>query len=135
MNDHPEVASPEPRPGRSPALVVWAMLAIGAVLMVVAAVGVAAVVLGDRPSEYRVVIPAGTGRQIDAGQSVELIPADLRLKVGTTFVVRNDDDRTHDVGPFAVRAGEQLVHRFDRAGVYQGACTVHPGGQVTITVT
>lgn len=135
MSEHPNDVAPELGPSRSPAFVVWAMMAAGAVLMIMAAVGVAVVVLGSGPSEYRVVIPAGTGRQIDAGQPVELIPADLRLKVGTTFVVRNDDDRTHEVGPFAVRAGEELIHRFDRAGVYQGACTVHPGGQVTITVT
>lgn len=137
MNDPPASIEPtdgEP-PDRRPTIVARAMVLTGAILMVGAAIAVAWVLLAGDPAEYRVLIPAGTGRQIDAGEPIELIPADLRLDVGTTFVVQNDDDRAHEVGPFSVRAGEVLTYRFDRPGVYQGTCTVHPAGQVTITVT
>jgi plastocyanin len=105
-------------------------LVVAALLVVVLAVTSQT----DAVGEYRVAIPAGTGGRIAAGETVELIPADLRLARGTVFVIDNDDVRTHEVGPFSVRAGEVLTYRFDQPGVYQGTCTVHPAGTVTITV-
>jgi plastocyanin len=137
MGESPSPSAPENgRPvDHRPALLARVIVLAGALLMIAAAVGVALVLVNDDAGEYRVVIPAGTGLRIDAGEPVELIPANLHLDVGTTFIVQNEDDRTHEVGPFSVRAGEVLTYRFDRAAVYQGTCTVHPAGQVTITVS
>jgi plastocyanin len=107
------------------------------VLVALAAVLVVVVVSGspdDRAGEYRVDIPAGTAARVDRGEMVELIPADLQLRKGTTFVVVNDDERLHEVGPFTVRPGETLRYEFDDYGTFVGTCTVHPSGQVSITI-
>jgi plastocyanin len=108
-------------------------LALGAVAAVMVAGG------GDdaaepAPEPYSVVVPAGTSARVAAGEPVELIPSDLQLPVGTELVIENRDVETQEVGPFVVRAGETLRHTFATRGVYAGACTVHPDGQITITV-
>ncbi|MEZ5261580.1 MAG: hypothetical protein R2755_07360 [Acidimicrobiales bacterium] len=81
-----------------------------------------------------VVIPAGTGLRMDAGEQVDLLPAALQFHVGDVLRIVNDDDRTHVVGPFSVLPGETLTQRFSAPGVYQGSCTVHPDGQVELEV-
>lgn len=86
------------------------------------------------PADIRFVIPAGTGVAIDAGEPVEIIPADLTVEVGDVLELDNEDDRGHIVGPFYVGAGETLRQRFSAPGEFVGVCTVHPSGQVTVTV-
>lgn len=110
---------------------------IGGVLLLVVVLGLGFVLLrgGSQPTQLTYVIPAGTGTRIDAGEQVELIPTQLDLKVGDSMVVTNQDSRTHVVGPFSVRAGETITYNFSRPSVYKGECTVHTGGEVTITVT
>ena len=117
------------RSGRRVHPAVW----ITALVAIVVVVG--AVVLAQRPQEYKVTVPAGTGERIAKGEQIELIPRDLGLSVGDTMIIENQDDRNHTVGPFAVRAGETLTYTFSNAGVFKGACSVHPSGEVTITVT
>jgi len=133
------VSEPTPTPGstaRRSRARRWLTLVAPLVLVAVAAVVVVVAVSGHPRAgqEYRVEVPAGTGARIDHGESVELIPADLHLGVNDTLVVANLDDRAHVVGPFSVRAGETVSHTFSKAGVYQGQCTIHPGGAITITV-
>ena len=106
---------------------------LAAVVAVVVIAG-GAILLTHRPQEYRVTVPAGTGERIAKGETVELIPRDLDLSVGDTMIIVNQDSRNHTVGPFAVRAGETLTYTFSNAGVFKGACSVHPSGEVTITV-
>ena len=110
-------------------------------VLVVAALGLVAVVVSGgteeaspSPPAYSVVVPPGTGARVAAGEPVELLPSDLQLPVGTELVIENQDVETQEVGPFVVRAGETLRHRFATRGIYSGACTVHPDGQITITV-
>lgn len=110
---------------------------VALVLGVVAVLGFAAwVVLGGRSggTEHRFVIPAGTGAQIDAGQLVEILPAQLDVRVADRLVIVNDDSRAHVVGPFAVRAGETLRHTFNEPGRFVGECSVHPSGELAIVV-
>lgn len=136
MTDDGIDPSPDARPARSgpwrwvPAVMGALLLALAAGLLVVAASRSP----DDRAGEYRVEIPAGTAARVDRGEPVELIPADLQLRKGTTFVVVNDDERLHEVGPFTVRAGETLSYDFDDYGTFVGTCTVHPSGQVSITI-
>lgn len=87
-----------------------------------------------RPAEYSYLIPAGTGAAKDAGEPVEILPADMTVNVGEVFELINEDDRGHIVGPFYVRAGETLRQEFTSPGVFEGVCTVHPSGQITVTV-
>lgn len=104
------------------------------------AAGVALLVVALRPSperagvDHEYVVPAGTGARLDAGEHVEVIPNRLELLVNDRLVVRNDDSRDHIVGPFAVRAGETVRYRFSRKGTFIGACTIHPSGDLAITV-
>jgi len=106
-----------------------------AVLLVALTVGLARVV-GQRPGEERlVVIPAGTAARIAAGERVELLPADLRFRLRDTLVVVNDDDTTHQVGPFTVASGQRLEKRFSEAATLEGSCSLHPSGSITIEIS
>lgn len=128
---------PEPKSGRSGKI---AGLVLGVVLLGVVIAGIAFIMFGDSGSsrqgeQYTITVPDGTGTRIDAGELIELMPADLQLGINDTLVIDNQDERTHLVGPFTVRAGETLNHKFTQAGVYSGVCSIHPSGQVTITVS
>ncbi|MFN3219435.1 MAG: hypothetical protein ACE367_23340 [Acidimicrobiales bacterium] len=90
---------------------------------------------GDRAADYAFVIPVGAGEALDAGQPLEILPADLPVKVGEVIEIVNEDDRGHLVGPFFVEAGETLRHSFASPGEFVGICTVHPSGEITVTVT
>ena len=89
---------------------------------------------GGGDAEFQFVIPDGTGDAIDAGELIEIIPADLTVAVGDVIELVNQDDRGHIVGPFFVGARETLRQEFTSPGVYEGICTVHPSGQVVLTV-
>lgn len=88
----------------------------------------------DSIAQLDVVIPAGTHARIEAGESVELLPASVEFHVGDVLRIVNHDDRTHVVGPFSVQAGETLTQRFSAPGAYQGECSVHPSGSVELRV-
>ena len=116
------------------------------VLLVAVAVG-AVVACGDDSSstfglgdtdvasaDHRYVIPAGSGAAIDAGEPLEILPADLTVAVGDVIEIVNEDDRGHLVGPFFVGADEALRQEFTTAGTFEGICTVHPSGQIVLTV-
>ncbi len=79
-------------------------------------------------------IPAGTGNRLDRGERVEIIPAELEVRVGEVIRIVNDDDRGHVIGAFYVGAGETLSQRFSSPGELSGECTVHPSGSFTLTV-
>jgi hypothetical protein len=114
----------------------WFAVAVGGVAVVLL-IGIAVALLAGRPAggvEHRFVIAPGTGARLDAGEQVEIIPAELDLVRGDRLVLVNDDDRVHVVGPFTVRPRETLDHRFDEPGRFRGICTVHPSGEVLITV-
>jgi plastocyanin len=89
----------------------------------------------DEPATYEYVIPAGAGEALDAGEPLEILPAELDVMVGETIRIVNDDDRGHNVGPFFVGAGETLSQRFSSAGEFVGVCTVHPSGQIVLVVS
>jgi len=83
---------------------------------------------------YEYAIPAGAGAALDAGQPLEILPAELDAHVGDTIRIVNHDDRGHNVGPFFVGAGETLTQQFASPGDFVGICTVHPSGQFTLHV-
>lgn len=97
--------------------------------------GVDAVVDGSDAATFEYYIPLGSGDALDAGEPLEIFPAQLDATVGDTIRIVNDDDRGHTVGPFFVGAGETLFQQFSSPGVFEGVCTVHPSGEVVLTVT
>lgn len=83
---------------------------------------------------YEYVIPVGAGEALDAGEPLEILPAELEVQVGETIRIVNEDDRGHTVGPFFVGANETLTQRFSSPGEFVGVCTVHPSGEIVLTV-
>jgi plastocyanin len=91
-----------------------------------------AVVVEEATYEY--VIPPGAGEALDAGTPLEILPAELEVRVGETIRIVNEDDRGHTVGPFFVGAEETLTQRFSSPGQFAGVCTVHPSGELVLRV-
>lgn len=89
---------------------------------------------GSGSADYLFVIPPGAGDAIDRGESLDVLPAALVVEVGQVLELVNHDDRGHLVGPFFVGAGETLRQRFSAPGEFIGTCTVHPSGQIDLTV-
>jgi hypothetical protein len=84
-------------------------------------------------ADYSYRIPRGTGERIRNGEPVEILPAELEVRVGETIRIVNDDDRGHFVGIFFVGAGETVTQRFVSPGEFVGNCTAHPSGRLSLT--
>jgi hypothetical protein len=89
---------------------------------------------GPEPETHTYVVEAGTGALLDRGVVVELMPTEVRLAVGDTLVIRNEDDRDYVVGPYSVRAGETVEQTFQRAQVLVGECSLSGTGEIQIIV-
>ena len=89
---------------------------------------------GTGSATYEYTIPAGAGEALDAGEPLEILPGTLDAAVGETIQIVNLDDRGHNVGPFFVGANETLRQRFTSPGEYSGICTVHPSGEIVLTI-
>jgi plastocyanin len=89
---------------------------------------------GTQPADYSYVIPVGAGEALDRGEPLEILPAELEVKQGEVIEIRNEDDRGHTVGPFFVGGNETLRQQFTSPGEYIGICTVHPSGEIVLTV-
>lgn len=85
-------------------------------------------------ADYSYLIPEGSGEALDRGEPLEILPQTLDVRVGELFELINLDDRGHLVGPFYVGAGETLRQRFNAPGTFIGACSVHPSGEIILTV-
>ena len=83
---------------------------------------------------YEFVIPPGAGEALDEGVPLEILPAELDVVVGETIRIVNEDDRGHLVGPWFVGAGETVTQEFSSPGEFEGECTVHPSGQLVLSV-
>jgi hypothetical protein len=110
------------------------LAAFGALALAVVVGVVAVALLTDSASTRTFVIEAGTGARLDAGEAVELMPTEVRMSVGDTLVLRNDDDRTYMVGPYTVRPGETVEQTFHRPQTLVGACQLSGSGEVRIVV-
>ena len=86
-------------------------------------------------AEYDCTIPVGAGLALDAGTPLEILPDNFNARVGQTIQITNNDDRGHLVGPWFVGAGETMRQTFKTPGEFIGQCTVHPSGQIIVTVS
>jgi len=89
---------------------------------------------GRAPADYSYSIPAGAGDAYDRGEPLDILPGEMVVSVGQVIEIVNEDDRGHLVGPFYVGAGETLRQRFASPGTYEGICTVHPSGELSLRV-
>ena len=92
------------------------------------------VVKGDGAVTHEYVIPFGTAQRVQGGEKVELVPQTLRVQVGDSIRIRNDDNYASQVGIFHVGAGETVTMKFTKPGKLTGSCDVHPSGTFTIDV-
>lgn len=117
--------------------VVWLALALFGLLSGCGADDEVAVSEPDagQQADHAFTILVGTGEAMDRGEEVDILPAELDVRVGDVLEIVNQDDRGHLVGPFFVGAGETLRQEFTSAGTFEGICTVHPSGQFVLTVT
>lgn len=89
----------------------------------------------DEPATYEYVVPYGTSVRVDQGQTVDLMPSELEVKVGESLRIKNQDGRDYMVGPFFVAAGRTLSMRFTFPGELSGICSLNANGKVVIRVT
>ena len=84
------------------------------------------------PRERVLVIPRGTG-----ANPIPSFPSKIRLTLGLqdVLVLQNDDDRPQLVAGIEVPAGTKLSIPFPRPTDFELACSVHPSGKLTISVT
>lgn len=112
----------------------WRTALLGLVL-VASVTALVLAVQGQRSSEViRVEVAAGTADRIEAGEQVELLPPTLEVSVGDRLEIVNDDDVTHQVGPYTVAPSQTLRQSFTSPGTLEGACTLHPSGAIRIVV-
>ena len=130
MTRLPPATDPKERP-RRPAVRAAAVVAVAAVI------GAAVLLLWPSSTSeqiHRVVVPAGTQDRIDEGAAVELLPRTFEVALGDRLVVINDDDATHQVGPYIIGPGQRIEQQFLVPGRIEGVCTLHPSGEVAIVV-
>ena len=89
---------------------------------------------GAVDADYEYLIPDGTWDRINSGEAIEILPAQLDVRVGEVIRIVNEDSEGHFVGIFYVGAGETVTQRFSSAGEFQGQCTVHPSGEISLIV-
>jgi hypothetical protein len=92
------------------------------------------VVADDRDQVFE--IPKGTFARRMAGDKVEILPSDVRLKLGIkdVLVLKNSDEVPQVFGPVLMMPGQSFRLPFQSASTYQFACTAHASGQMTVTV-
>lgn len=112
------------------AIVIVAALA----LVAGAAIWVAASGGGRDAETIAIVVPPGTADRLAAGEKVEIMPTRLEFRVGDMIRIRNDDDVEHSVGPYQVKAGQEMVLRYGAVGVYEGYCPLSEGERYEIVV-
>ncbi len=122
-----------PASGRAPLGWIWFV----AMLVVAVALGVFVVTRSSdthQSQTIEIVVPAGTADKLAAGEKVVVMPARLEFTVGDRLKIRNEDDQDQSVGPYQVRAGEEIVLEYGKPGMYEGYCPVSEGERYLIVV-
>jgi len=82
------------------------------------------------------VIPKGTWARRMAGENLEILPSEIRLRIGVkdVLVLKNDDDVPQLFGPVMIMPGQSFRLPFTRPSRYQFACSLHVNGQLDVIV-
>jgi hypothetical protein len=106
-----------------------------ATMWVLSTVALLVYTAGSRQNTSReLVIPAGTGDLIAAGENPLDIPPQWDFLAGDTLVLLNEDDIDHWIGQWYVAASDRTS--IELQPVYAGVlvCSVHPDGEIAIVV-
>jgi hypothetical protein len=87
-----------------------------------------------QPQTVEIVVPAGTQQRLEAGESVDVMPALLEMRVGDTLLIRNEDSVDQAVGPYFVAARDELRFTYGSPGRYEGYCPLSQGERYEIVV-
>ncbi|MGI9613535.1 MAG: cupredoxin domain-containing protein [Acidimicrobiales bacterium] len=111
-----------------------AIYALGAIMIV--AVPLALARMFDQPEGalHTFVIPLGTSDRIAAGEEVNIIPADLDVKLNDRLIITNNDAEIHTIGAFTVAPSETADVTFGQVASFSGFCSLHGSGKITIDV-
>lgn len=92
--------------------------------------------LSDVSREFHVIIPEGTSALIESGQDPNVIPSEIILKLEehNILVIQNNDSVDHFVGPFFIKADENIRQEFTRPAIYEGGCSIHKNEVVRIII-
>lgn len=123
-----------PESARHPTAAMLLLTGLLAVLSIAVLVGMYVVPRAAATRSIDIVVPDGTRARMEAGEEIVLFPRRLEVGVGDRIVITNDDAASHQVGPYVVGSGQQIVQIFSSPGIIEGICTLHPSGEVTIVV-
>lgn len=112
-------------------LLPYLVLALG---FVAGAIGLSHTLGRPEPQRIEIVIPEGFADGLANGQDPNLIDDDLVFSMNDTLVLVNRDRVAHRVGPYQVAPGETISQTFTEVAVFEGGCSLHAGGEVTIAV-
>jgi len=88
----------------------------------------------QNPERFDLVVPAGTAKRIQAGESVPSIPANMVFIVGDILLVHNKDDVPHQLGPIWVPPGATGSLVLQEPNQYSYACTFQPTQYIGLDV-
>jgi plastocyanin len=89
----------------------------------------------DGPRTQEIVIPFGTTEKLSKGEVVDVMPAELRFRVGDTLRIRNEDAAVQVVGPYRVEPGEEFELTYGAPGRYEGMCALTKDERYEIVIT
>jgi hypothetical protein len=81
-----------------------------------------------------IVIPVGAQARLDAGERVEILETEIRVKVGETVRIRNDDVVDHVIGPYYLQSGAALQQTYRTPQTIQYVCFVNPSEAINLVV-
>jgi hypothetical protein len=83
---------------------------------------------------HEIAIPAGTQARLDTGESVEVLETQIRVKVGESVRIRNDDIVDHVIGPYYLQAGAALQQTYRAPQTIEFVCFVNPDKAINLIV-
>jgi multidrug efflux pump subunit AcrA (membrane-fusion protein) len=81
-----------------------------------------------------IVIPVGAQARLDAGERVAILETEIRVKVGETVRIRNDDVVDHVIGPYYLQSGAALQQTYRTPQTIQYVCFVNPTEAINLVV-
>jgi hypothetical protein len=81
-----------------------------------------------------IVIPQGAQARLDAGERVDILETEIRVKVGETVRIRNDDVVDHVIGPYYLQSGAALQQTYRTPQTIQYVCFVNPTEAINLVV-
>jgi hypothetical protein len=109
------------------------LLAVSVVVLLVL-VGGGFWMMTQTPSERIYVIPQNTAARIAAGETVEVLPTEIKLKQYDTLIIRNDDNEEVQIGPFLIQPGQSFIQQYKNQGTYDLVCSIHIGENLRVVV-